>query len=55
MVDVTILTPWAPVEKAACACSVPGVDDVLIIGSRSRRGHLGIQFMTTLGDDVEGW
>ena len=40
--NVTTLTPWAPVEVTLSLAVLPGIDDVLIIGSKSMRERLGL-------------
>ena len=50
--NVTILTPWAPVEVTLSLAVLPGIDDVLIIGSKSMRERLGVEIMASLKDSI---
>lgn len=47
-VNVTILTPWAPVEGKLTLAVFLGVDGVLSIGSTFIRNRLGIDALVTL-------
>lgn len=47
-VHVTMLTPWAPVEVKLTLATLPGVDDVVIIGSKSVRCYQGVDVRATL-------
>lgn len=51
MVNVTNLTTWTPVEVKMILAVLPGVDYMLIIGSKSVRGRFGVGKMASLGDN----
>lgn len=50
-VSQTILKPWAPVEVNLSSMVIPGMYDVLIIGSKSIQERLGIDITTFFNDN----